>query len=228
VRTIILMYHGVTATGGGSANIHCISERCFNEQMTYLKDSGHTFLPWREISAVQVKGNKTPVGLTFDDANLSDVVSAGILQRLGYSALFFVPTECLDRSGHLAKSDVAELSGQGMGIGSHSHRHVQLVRLTDSELEEELVRSKAILEDVTTRAVEHLSFPGGSYDDRVLSVARKIGYRYFFTSEWGSNGRRQAATQVLRRILSLTGLASTGSGTSWKCAIMEEHESSST
>ena len=206
VRIIILMYHGVIATGGAAANMHCVSQSCFIEQMNYLKVSGHPVLPWGDISAGRLAGNGTAVGLTFDDANLSDVTCASILQSRGYSALFFVPTDYLGRSGRLARTDVAELSRQGMGIGSHSHHHVQLVRLDDSQLDEELRRSKGILEDIIKLPVEHVSFPGGSYNGRVLAAARKAGYRYFYTSEWGSNGARETAAGVLRRIPLVDGL----------------------
>lgn len=210
VRTIILMYHGVTAVGGGAANMHRISERCFREQMTYLKQSDYAVLPWKEMIGGRLEDDATAVGLTFDDANLSDVACARLLQLLGYSALFFVPTGYLDQDGRLSRSEVAELSDWGMGIGSHSHHHAQLARLNDSQLEEELGRSKAILEEIIKLPVEHLSFPGGSYDAHVLSVARKIGYRYFYTSEWGSNGITEAARGVLRRIPLVDGLSIEG------------------
>jgi peptidoglycan/xylan/chitin deacetylase (PgdA/CDA1 family) len=211
VRTIILMYHGVTPVGGGTENMHRISEGCFREQMTYLNQSGYAVLPWKEMMrAGRLEDDRTAVGLTFDDANLSDVACARFLRLVGYSALFFVPTGYLDQDERLSRSDVAELSDRGMGIGSHSHRHAQLARLNDSELEEELARSKAILEEIIKLPVEHLSFPGGSYDGRVLSVARKIGYRYFYTSEWGSNGTSEAARGVLRRIPLVDGMSIEG------------------
>lgn len=211
MRTIILMYHGVTAVGGGAANMHRISERCFREQMTYLKQSDYAVLPWKEmIRAGRLEDDRAAVGLTFDDANASDVACARFLQLLGYSALFFVPTDYLDQDGRLSRSDVAQLSDWGMGIGSHSHRHAQLAPLNDSQLEEELARSKAILEEIIKSPVEHLSFPGGSYNARVLSAARKIGYRYFYTSEWGSNAASEAARGVLRRIPLVDGMSIEG------------------
>jgi len=210
VRTIILMYHRIIATGSVAANMHCISESCFIEQMSYLKASGHPILPWRDMIVGGPDGSGTAVGLTFDDANQSDVTCATILRSHGYSALFFVPTEYLDRSGRLAKADVAELSQQGMGVGSHSHHHVQLVHLEDSQLDDELRRSKGILEDIIKLPVEHLSFPGGSYNDRVLAAACKVGYKYFYTSEWGSNGTKETAAGILRRIAVVDGLNSEG------------------
>ena len=207
MHTIVLMYHGVTESGGGIGNPHCISLRSFEEQMTSLAQSKHTVIQWNEIVSSPTQCDVgSRVALTFDDANTSDIHCAKVLGRLGYTALFFVPTNELGKPGRLGGAEVLELSRQGMGIGSHAHHHVHLVRLSASELEQELRRSKAILEDLIQLPVEHLSFPGGAYDARVLDAARQSGYRYFHTSDWGVNTRRQLARGVLRRIPVVAGL----------------------
>ena len=207
MHTIILMYHGISEAGGGSANLHCISERSFKDQMNYLAQSAHPVLPWTDMttsSAVQsVRAN---VGLTFDDANASNIGCARILSRMGYSALFFIPTADLGKNGRLGKEGLLELMRHGMGIGSHSHHHVPLVQLSDTKLGEELGRSKAILEDMIKVPAEHISFPAGSYDARVLDAGRQIGFKYFYTSDWGVNSSRQFSRRVLRRIPILSGL----------------------
>src|SRR5258705_6893847 len=42
-------------------------------------------------------------------------------------------------------------------------------------------------EEIISAPVEHLSFPGGSYDARILAIGRHVGYKFFFTSDWGLN-----------------------------------------
>jgi peptidoglycan/xylan/chitin deacetylase (PgdA/CDA1 family) len=201
VYTIILMYHGVNENGGGAANPHCISARSFEEQVEFLYLSGYAVVPWREITAPAIQGGvRVRIGLTFDDANASDLHCAAVLARHGYTALFFVPTDEIGKPGRLSRAEVLELSRQGMGIGSHSHRHLHLVQLDDRELERELRRSKAILEDLTDLPVEHIAFPGGAYNRRVLETSRQVGYRYFHTSDWGVNTSRQLRKGVLRRV----------------------------
>jgi peptidoglycan/xylan/chitin deacetylase (PgdA/CDA1 family) len=203
--TTILMYHGVNSVGGGPSNPHCIGERCFSEQIRHLAASNLSVLPWARIGYSQAEAGA--VGLTFDDANRSDVACSRALEQLGYSALFFVPTEYVDCAGRLARSDIVDLWRRGMGIGSHGHRHAPLVRLGDADLERDLSHSKAILEDIVGNRVVHLSFPGGSYDERVLAVARAVGYERFYTSDWGSNSDLETASGVLRRIAIVDGLA---------------------
>jgi peptidoglycan/xylan/chitin deacetylase (PgdA/CDA1 family) len=146
------------------------------------------------------------VGLTFDDGNQSDSVCARVLEALGYSALFFIPTEYVGRNGRLSKADIVDLARCGMGIGSHGHQHVPLPRLDDEKLGADLRHSKTTLEDIIGSAIDDLSFPAGAYDERVVSMARRVGYKRFYTSDWGSNGAREMASGVLRRTAVVDGL----------------------
>jgi len=207
VGILILVYHGIADASVGSGNLHCVSARSFREQIDYLGQASYSVVPCAEIASGAAKGaHSFRVGLTFDDANISDIDSAEILSCAGYTALFFIPTDYLGKNCRLGRGEVLELHQRGMGIGSHSHRHVKLVQLNDIELENELEKSKGILEEIVQAPIEHLSFPGGSYDARVLDIGRKVGYRYFYTSDWGINTRRQFSTGVMRRVPILSGL----------------------
>jgi len=199
------MYHGVSAVGGGSVNPHCLAERCFSVQIRHLAASGRNVVPWTQMASA-ASAETRAVGITFDDANRSDIGCSHVLECMGYSGLFFVPTEYVDREGRLTRYDIADLWRRGMGIGSHAHRHAPLVRLGDAELARDLATSKSILEDIVGARIVHLSFPGGAYDARVLAAARAVGYERFYTSDWGSNGGREADRGVLRRIAIVDGL----------------------
>lgn len=197
--TLILIYHRITEAGGGKTNLHCLSRRTFHEQMNYLKQSSRPVVSAREMVNA---GDDIPgvrVALTFDDGTESDIESAYELRALGYSALFFIATDYLGKAGYLSRRLLADLHGLGMRIGSHSHQHVHLAPLADRDVEKELRRSKEILEDMVGTAITDLSFPGGSYSQRVLTIARRVGFRNFFTSDWGVNRRRHFARRVYRR-----------------------------
>ena len=76
-------------------------------------------------------------------------------------------------------SDVKELQDAGFYIGSHSHTHPMLANLFDeTEITKELEISAArILENLGQRP-ETISYPIGSWDERVLSASLKTGYKY--------------------------------------------------
>lgn len=205
MNTVVLMYHGVAEDGACLANLHSISERSFRDQLAYLAQSSHPVLPWTDIASGSQPGPGTDVGLTFDDANASDLACARRLYSMGYSALHFIPTAYLGTAGRLGQDDVRELVQLGMGVGSHGHRHVHLVHLSDAALRDELDRSKGLLEDVVGHRVQHISFPGGVYNRRVVDAARRAGYEYFHTSDWGVNTDVQRHRRILRRVAVFAG-----------------------
>lgn len=197
---IVINYHGITELGGGNTNLHCLPIALFQEQMHHLKQRAFSVAPWQAMLANSpTSGNGISVGITFDDGRKSDVESARFLRSLGYSAIFFIATKDTGKAGYVDRNDIVELQRLGMGIGSHSHEHVQLKPLNDARVKDELITSKQILEDILQTPVTQFAFPGGSYDARILDIARQIGYRNFFTSDWGVNGARHFYVGVLRR-----------------------------
>lgn len=194
---LILNYHGMTNAGGGSSNLHCLPFSHFREQMHHLKQRGFSIIPWNEMVKPDDVGLR--IGFTFDDGRKSDLESAALLHSLGYRALFFIPTNDIKKSGFVNRADIIELQRLGMGIGSHSHFHVQLTPLGTARIADELSTSKRLLEDIVGSPITHISFPGGSYNANILSIAADAGYRYFYTSDWGVNTQRQFKSCVFRR-----------------------------
>ena len=197
MTTLILNYHGMTDIGGGSANLHCLPFTRFREQMSHLKHQGYSVIPRCEM--VKLADARLRIGFTFDDGRKSDLESAALLHSLGYSALFFIPTNDIGKSDFVNRADIIELQRLGMGIGSHSHFHVQLSLLSSARVTDELATSKKILEDIVQSPITQFSFPGGSYDTKILDLATEAGYQSFFTSDWGVNTHRQFQKRVFRR-----------------------------
>jgi len=137
------------------------------------------------------------VAITFDDA-LSSSFRNGVeeLLRRGLPVLVFVPTGFLGRppgwirhSQHPAVSDpvlssdeLRHYSRRGVCFGSHTVSHPHLSRVRDDQLMRELVDSRKELESVLGGTVDMLAFPYGDYDERVLTRARRAGYRAVFGS----------------------------------------------
>jgi peptidoglycan/xylan/chitin deacetylase (PgdA/CDA1 family) len=197
---LILIYHRVTENGGGRTNPHCLPMRNFREHMQYLRRSQYPVVSWREPGVdAALQHGEMRVALTFDDGYRSDLECAHVLRSLGYDALFFIATGCLGAESYLDRDGVVELQRLGMTIGSHSHNHVQLTSLDDAQAADDLRRSREVLEDIVQRPIEYFSFPGGAYDGRVLARARAAGYKYFFTSDWGINRKRELSSDLFRR-----------------------------
>lgn len=75
--------------------------------------------------------------------------------------------------------DVKQLQDAGFVIGSHSHTHPMLARLeNENEIEEELSISANEMEKHLGIRPTTISYPIGSYDDRVVAWAKKTGYAF--------------------------------------------------
>jgi peptidoglycan/xylan/chitin deacetylase (PgdA/CDA1 family) len=199
VSILILIYHGLTETGGGLGNLHSLPKRHFDAQIGFLKKHDRSVVSWRDLGSSTGAAGPVKVALSFDDGCKSDLESGRFLRSQGYDALFFIATEYIDKPGYLSRSEILELQRLGMGIGSHSHHHTPMAPLTDAQVVTELRTSKQVLEDLIEAPVHHFSFPGGSYDKRIIALGREQGYRYFHTSDWGVNRGRQSNSGVFRR-----------------------------
>lgn len=110
------------------------------------------------------------------------------LSEIGYRAVVFVPYgfigsyndwdhQLLGRNfRHLNREQLRDMISAGWQIGSHAISHVSLTQLSESQLVDELSRSRRLLEDEFGVAVEWISFPFSRYNDRILATAVKAGF----------------------------------------------------
>ncbi|MEK7226284.1 MAG: polysaccharide deacetylase family protein [Bacteroidota bacterium] len=75
--------------------------------------------------------------------------------------------------------EIRQLKQHGFIIGSHSHTHPMLASLqNESEISDELrISAKRILEE-TGNLPQTISYPIGSFDDRVVRLSKENGYTY--------------------------------------------------
>jgi peptidoglycan/xylan/chitin deacetylase (PgdA/CDA1 family) len=76
-------------------------------------------------------------------------------------------------------NDIRQLSNSGFTIGSHTHTHPMLASLTDrQEIKEELdISYQKILQEVGKTPLS-ISYPIGSFDERVKEIAMDSGYKF--------------------------------------------------
>lgn len=132
------------------------------------------------------------IEFSFDDGHESVLRAVAIIRRVSEEIKIkvFIPTfifeqpntENLDFDGLKSLSQHMNLT-----IGSHGHYHRSLTRLSRTELREELLKSKAILEDSLAEQVSSISYPYGEVNSQVREVASAVGFKQGYTSFWGIN-----------------------------------------
>jgi peptidoglycan/xylan/chitin deacetylase (PgdA/CDA1 family) len=126
------------------------------------------------------------IRLTFDDGNASDyAVALTELLARGLRATFFVVAGRIDQPHFLSSGAIRELLDAGMDVQSHGMQHRVWRGLDAARLDMELVRARAVIEDVVARPVDEVAIPYCLYDRRVLGALRKADYRHVFTCDGG-------------------------------------------
>jgi len=133
------------------------------------------------------------VVLTFDDGfrDFHDVVLPELV-RTGLPALLYLATGFVDagdprsavgRGQALTWQMLEEISSTGLvTIGSHTHAHVDLSRATERVAEDEMRRSKDLVEDRLGRACTHFAYPWG----KASPAAERAARRHFATAALGA------------------------------------------
>ena len=141
------------------------------------------------------KDTVAPVlNISFDDGylHLWDYLPA-LMEEFSFQPLVFMPTGWIGKANswdytylfgatnHLDRSRLRELSELGVEFGSHGHSHTDLTSLGPKQLDDELKRSRSILEELTGKEVVSLSYPFGRHNETVTAAAQKAGYRYGYS-----------------------------------------------
>lgn len=119
---------------------------------------------------------------SWDDGSVQDIRLAELLTRYGIKGTFYIPIHFNGRGDkfseynrRLNEKELIELS-KYHEIGAHSVHHKMLSNLSDSEIMEELVESKEILEKTIEKQVPMFCFPRGDYTERTIELVKKAGF----------------------------------------------------
>jgi peptidoglycan/xylan/chitin deacetylase (PgdA/CDA1 family) len=202
-RVAVLGYHKIGPPApGGWETWYYVPEALFAQQLGTLRDGG-----WEPVDlATFLQGLTEPERLpertafiTFDDGQRSiREVALPVLERFGYPAVLFMPTDFVGRTNLFDSepdeplcdwNDLRELLRRGVAVQSHGESHRSFSELAPLERALELARSKVALEAKLEQAVELFAYPYG--DDagvppELRETLARTGYRAAFGYGGGS------------------------------------------
>jgi peptidoglycan/xylan/chitin deacetylase (PgdA/CDA1 family) len=190
---LVLCYHAISDEW---ADPLAVSPGSFRRQISALLHRGFRGAPLDEV----VEGRGRLLHVTFDDAFRNIEVGLRELERLRVPATIFACSGLADEGRRLDVPEVRMRSrmqpqatetmdwttlrairSRGFGIGSHTINHAHLARLSDAELELELVGSRNRIEEMLQEPCRFLAYPYGESDDRVRRAAEAAGYTAAFS-----------------------------------------------
>lgn len=182
--SVVLMYHALyrqedTSLIDDEDLPYAVSEQNFKEQLDAIAAS---------TSGV-FDGTGTPdVVLTFDDGHASNLeIALPLMAERHLSGYFFITTGFIgQRRGFLSAADVKTLAESPFAIvGSHGVTHRFFDDMNDSVAKQELLDSRQRIEQITGKACQSMSFPGGRYTKQTLGMMQHTGYTQWFGSTIG-------------------------------------------
>jgi peptidoglycan/xylan/chitin deacetylase (PgdA/CDA1 family) len=141
------------------------------------------------------------VALTFDDGPHPEGTPAILegLAQAGARATFFVVGEQVRRRPAL----LAEIEAAGHLVALHGDRHRLQLRLRARELDDDLIRGVAAIEDALGHGPVWHRPPYGIYSPAGLQGARAMGLRPLLWSRWGKDWRKfTTPDRIAARVIS--------------------------
>ena len=189
---LVLCYHAVSRSW--PAPLSVLPER-LEEQLRLLTSRGYRGATFTE--AVTAPPHERTLAVTFDDAYGSTLEAAlPVLERVGLPGTVFATSDYVDTDRPIAwggmerwlgtehehelrcmtTGELSELRAAGWEVGSHTCSHPKLPAVDSARLDEELRRSKEVLEDELGAPCTSIAYPYGAVDERVADAAAAAGY----------------------------------------------------
>ena len=183
----ILMYHNVSL---GWNDRLTISVDKLDRQLRYIKAQGYTPISFPELED-SLAGRRAlpekPVLITFDDGYASArELAVPVLQKHGCKATVFLPTAYLDGMNNwdggkerlLSREAIRETSGRLLDFGLHSHSHESYQSYSPAQVETDVSRCVATLEESHCPFVRVFAYPyGRTPDDAGADRAMRDAFR---------------------------------------------------
>lgn len=133
----------------------------------------------RELPIYCVETPEKKVALSFDAAwgNEDTATLLEILKKHNIHVTFFMTGGWVESY----PDDVKAILADGHDLGNHSENHKDMTQLSDSEVEEELMKVHNKVKELTGYEMFLFRPPYGAYDNHVVNDAKKAGY---YTIQW--------------------------------------------
>lgn len=127
------------------------------------------------------------IAISFDDAWAGIYYNIHIINRLEVPITLFVVPSFIGKKNYLTQEQLLFLNqNPNIHIQSHGFSHKELANLDENNLKIELSLAKKTLEDWLQRTVSCLCYPKGIFNNRVINMAREVGYVHQYCSLPGS------------------------------------------
>lgn len=210
----ILRYRHVCPQLEGATIGYNVTPDNFEKQLQYLSENNFYSAVWEDWEKATTTGTLLPgkpILITFDGGYLDFFNYAWpLLKRYGFRATVLLVAERIGTTNSWERADspevpllgwqeICQLRNEGVEFGSLGATYQPLSLLSPTEIVQEAVRSRFILEQGLGRSVKTFAYPYGDFDPVVQHLIGACGYTYGLSCLSGVNGLNDNLL-TLRRI----------------------------
>ena len=174
----IILYHRIDTSPIGSR--YYVTPEKFDDQMKLLHDWGYTSITATMLIQAITQGRELPPRpflLTIDDGHLDNYTNAfPITQKYGFTGVLYIVGNYMGAEDFMNADEILEMHNAGWEVGSHSMNHLDLTKLDEKSLREEIVGSRQKLEEKLNIPVLTFAYPFGFKDEAAVDYVKIAGY----------------------------------------------------
>lgn len=154
----------------------------------------------RIIPIYCVDTDEKKIAISFDAAWGADKTSdiLAILKEYDVKTTFFLVAFWVDKYPDMVK----KIDNEGHEIGNHSANHPNMTQLSEDKIREELTITSNKIESITGKKVNLFRPPFGAYNNKVMRVAKELGY---YVIQWDVDSldyKDYGANVIVDRVIS--------------------------
>lgn len=201
----VIMYHRVIKDESEKGiNGTYIDVKLFRKHLQYLKDHGYETVTFEDLrNGIYRKrfdhDHKKWIVLTFDDGYVDNYTTAfPLLKEFGFKAVIFLlshrdynkwdveePNRPEKKLPLMTKEMVDEMAAYGIEFGVHTMSHPRLAHIPLPQAREEILNSKATLEEKYGRPFKTFAYPYGDLNDEVKALVKESGCDFAVATDSG-------------------------------------------
>ncbi|MDD4802577.1 MAG: polysaccharide deacetylase family sporulation protein PdaB [Syntrophomonas sp.] len=150
----------------------------------------------------EVKTDKKIVALTFDISwgNNTPIPVIDILKANEIKSTFFLSGPWVKQYPEVPQ----RIQADGHEIASHGYRHINLSKLSKSEIKDEITKAHNNIKEVTGVDANLIRTPNGDYSDQVIEAAHEVKYEVIQWStdslDWMNPGVNSIVDRVSKKV----------------------------
>ncbi len=123
------------------------------------------------------EGKTHALTFSYDDGQRHDIRLIEILDAYGLKGTFHLNSGNLERENCVQRDELGTIYANHE-ISTHTVNHPVLTQQPDAQVLDEFLEDRKQLEAASGRVIRGMSYPFGSYDARVIDIARAAGLAY--------------------------------------------------